>query len=187
MDVLARKLSSIRNRTIIDIVTKPYSGDNDLTESLVVYMLIPKSAEYAIRCMAHIALLPQETNVRAEDLHHVIQVPREYLSKILRKLSREGLLTATRGKSGGFVLARAPSKVTFLSILKAVGYSFDPDHCAYGWGNCNSSAPCPLHETFSKLNKQFYNWATTTTLADANRTKELLARISTKLPASSKK
>ncbi len=120
--------------------------------------------------MAEIALLPWESSISADDLHSLVGVPRDYLSKILRKLVAARLLVAEKGHGGGFRLASPPSSVTFQKIFDAVGYSMDADHCAYGWGRCNAQDPCPLHETFNALNRQFVQWAKTTTLADVNQT-----------------
>lgn len=140
-------------------------------------MFFPKTAEYAIRCMAQIALLPWEASITAEDLHEIIGVPRDYLSKILRRLSTAGLLRAEKGHGGGFRLSSPPSSISFLKILEAIGFSFNPNHCAFGWGSCNPTLPCPLHDTFSKLNAQFFQWASSTTLADVSHTTEVVARL----------
>lgn len=113
----------------------------------------------------------------ADELHKLVGVPRDYLSKILGKLTAAGLLNSEKGHGGGFKLSSPPSTITFRRILDAVGFSFDPDHCAFGYGSCNSQNPCPLHEAFSKLNNQFIEWATTTTLADVNKTASGLARL----------
>ena len=139
-------------------------------------MFLPQSAEYAIRCMAQMALLPRGSSVSSEELHKFVGVPRSFLSKVLRKLVAAGLLQGERGRSGGFKLALQPSKISFLQIVEAAGFSIEPDQCAFGWGKCNTKSPCPLHEAFNKMNQRFVEWASKTTLADVNDTSNLLAR-----------
>ncbi len=148
--------------------TKVYQGN---------YMYLPKTQEYALRCMAQIALLPWEATINSEMLHELTHAPRGYISKVLNKIVSAGLLKAGRGHGGGFRLARPPSQITYLEILESTGYSFDPDRCVSGWGTCNVSSPCPLHNSFSKLNKILYNWASQTTLADVQQTREMLSRM----------
>jgi len=46
-------------------------------------------------------------------------VPVGYLQKILRMLSRHGILTAQRGSGGGFALAKVPSAISILDVLRA--------------------------------------------------------------------
>lgn len=146
-------------------------------------MFIPKTAEYAVRCMAQIALLPWESSISASELNQLVGVPRDYLSKILRKLVTAGLLIGEKGHGGGFKLASPPSTISFQKILDATGFTFDPDHCAFGWGDCDAQSPCPLHKTFSQLNRQFAQWASTTTLADVDQATHMISRMKTiKIP-----
>lgn len=152
-------------------------------------MFLAKTSEYALRCMAQIALLPWESSINADQLHTLVGVPREYQSKILRKLSLAGMLNSEKGHGGGFKLALPPSEITFLKILEAVGEPIVPDKCVFGWGCCNSENPCPLHHSFSSLNAQLYHWLSTMTLADANRTSEVIERMrkASALPKDDKK
>ncbi len=140
-------------------------------------MFIPKTAEYAMRCMAQIALLPWESSISASELNELVTVPRDYLSKILRKLVAAGLLIGEKGHGGGFRLASPPSTISYLKIFEATGFILKPEHCAFGWGGCDSEHPCPLHNTFSELNRQLSNWAATTTLADIEPATHFLTRM----------
>jgi Rrf2 family protein len=129
-------------------------------------MLLPQTAEYALRAMACVAVLPAGEGVRAQDLAERSGIPLPYLSKVLRKLVLAGLLTSRKGHHGGFTLARAPRQIRFLDVLEAVEYQNDPDACAFGWRACNPVRPCPLHPAWSELKLSFKQWGAHTTLAD---------------------
>lgn len=119
--------------------------------------------------MVQIAFLPWESSISADELHSLVGVPRDYLSKILRKLVAAGLLIGEKGHRGGFRLASPPSRITFLQIFQALGLTPTQGktrQCAYGWGVCDNINPCPLHGTFTELYSQFNGWASGTTLAD---------------------
>jgi Rrf2 family iron-sulfur cluster assembly transcriptional regulator len=131
-------------------------------------MLLPQSVEYALRAMACIANQPEGTALRARDLSLAIGVPSPYLSKVLRRLVLAGLLLSQRGRGGGFTLARPARQVRFIDVMMAVDFRPDPDHCAFGWGACDPSAPCPLHGAWSRLNEAVCDWAAQTTLADVD-------------------
>lgn len=128
-------------------------------------MILPQTAEYAIRAATALALLPKEACVPASLISKNSDVPLPYLSKILRKLVQAKILEAKKGAQGGFKYARPLSKITLLDILEAVDYAFDQEHCVFGWDACNHKVPCPLHSSYSKLKASYIAWAEKTTIA----------------------
>lgn len=129
-------------------------------------MRLSQTAEYAMRTMAQLAIADPEVPVPAKDLAQQTGIPVAYLSKLLRRLVTSGLLTARKGHSGGFLLARPPGEVRLLDVLEAVGAGPDLDRCAFGWGPCDARNPCPLHPVFVQINEAIVLWATRRTLAD---------------------
>lgn len=129
-------------------------------------MHLPQTVEYALRAMTYIANLPEGHAVRARDLSTVTGVPSHYLSKLLRRLVVAGLLDSQKGHGGGFVLAMPARFIRFLDVMMAADFRPDPTHCAFGWGSCRPTQPCPLHPAWSTLNEALCSWAATTTLAD---------------------
>ncbi len=127
-------------------------------------MLLPQTAEYALRAMAQLAAMPPDTPVRARDLSRDTEIPPEYLSKILRKLVLAGLLQSRKGHGGGFSLALRPREIRFMDVLSAVGAYPAPGRCVFGWGDCNARHPCPLHDAWLGMSDSFRDWATNTTL-----------------------
>ena len=128
-------------------------------------MLFNQTAEYALRAMAHLALLPAGQSVRARDLSTATNIPADYVSKVLRRMVREGLLHSQKGHGGGFRLARAPADITFAEVLAAAEPDPGRDRCAFGWGACDATRPCLLHSAWSDLKDRYGAWAATTTLA----------------------
>lgn len=116
--------------------------------------------------MTQLALASPDAVLPAETLSKQADVPRPYLSKIMRKLVAAKLAVAAKGPGGGFRLARPRGDIRFLDIIAAVGEEPAPDHCVFGWSRCDAKSPCPLHPTFSKLNDEMWSWATDHTLAD---------------------
>jgi Rrf2 family iron-sulfur cluster assembly transcriptional regulator len=129
-------------------------------------MFISQTAEYAIRAMSAIATLPEGIKIRSTDLGQGTGIPAPYLSKILRRLVLAGLLVSQKGQGGGFSLARAAGQISFIDILNAVDAFPSDGRCAFGWGNCDQLSPCPLHNSWSRLNNQLRDWATDTNLAE---------------------
>ena len=130
-------------------------------------MYLNKPAEYALRAMTYLARLEPGTRILTRDLAEAIKVPAPYLSKIMRRLTESGILDAKKGHHGGFVLARPPTEVRFIDILRAVDFEPTADHCLFGMGSCDTQNPCPLHHEWSILKGQIEQWATKHTLGDS--------------------
>jgi Rrf2 family iron-sulfur cluster assembly transcriptional regulator len=129
-------------------------------------MLLSQTAEYALRAMAWLATVPGGEPVRAVDLSRSTGIPTHYLSKVLRRLVLANLLESQKGQGGGFSLARAPGEIAFIDILSAIDAYPTQGRCAFGWGECDSEDPCPLHHSWSNLNEQIRQWASGTSLKE---------------------
>ncbi len=119
-----------------------------------------------MRALSQLAAHGQERALTAKELARLTLVPSPYLSKILRKLVAAGLLDSQKGHGGGFVLSRPPVTVRLSDVLDAVDELPDEERCAFGWGDCDATHPCPLHPAWSRLNDALREWATSTTLQD---------------------
>lgn len=130
---------------------------------------LSSTAEYALRAMTTLALDGGEKAINARDLAMVTRVPVHYLNKIMKQLVEAGLVTSAKGHGGGFRLGKLPSRISYLDILKVVGYNFDSRQCVFGWDACRSDRPCPMHEAWSKANEDFVDWARRTTLTSLRK------------------
>jgi Rrf2 family protein len=84
-------------------------------------MKISAKAEYA--CLAMIALAhqgPDSPPLRIRDISLEYEIPERYLVQILLQLKRAGLVTSTRGASGGYHLSRAPELISLNEVLNAI-------------------------------------------------------------------
>ena len=130
-------------------------------------MYLSRPAEYALRAMTYVARLEPDKRILTRDLAEAINVPAPYLSKIMRRLTAEGILNAKKGHHGGFLLAKSPSEVRFIDILRAVDFEPAVDHCLFGLGSCDTQNPCPLHSEWTILKGQIEKWARSHTLDDS--------------------
>lgn len=141
-------------------------------------MCLTQTSEYALRAMVFLASVEGES-IRSKDLSHMSGIPIHYLSKIMRRLVVAGLVRSQKGHRGGFRLARLAKDIRFLDILMATGYEPEPDRCAFGWGNCDTVNPCPLHNRWNHLNSLIIEWATETRLSAVAQSPEELDKILT--------
>lgn len=128
-------------------------------------MILKKTGKYALRAMAYLTILEKGKKLSSLELSEKTEIPIHYLSKIMRKLTENGLVKSQKGHNGGFELNISPENISFLNILNAVGYNIN-ENCVFGENECNSEDPCLLHFSWKNLKDSFNDWSKNTTLAD---------------------
>ena len=84
-------------------------------------MKISQKLEYACRAAAQLAKRHDgKTLTRLDELAQREAVSGNFLVQILNDLRRAGLIESRRGKSGGYLLARAPGLITLRQVVEAV-------------------------------------------------------------------
>ncbi|OHB54512.1 MAG: hypothetical protein A2Y07_01510 [Planctomycetes bacterium GWF2_50_10] len=83
-------------------------------------MKLSISAGYGLLVMAYIAEKGVSEVVLARELATNCRIPPDYLSKILQKLVRAGVLRSRRGPHGGFATVANADKISFLDIVQAI-------------------------------------------------------------------
>lgn len=124
--------------------------------------MLSQTAQYALQAVLAIAAGRGEA-VGAATLAQSLGLPQNYLSKTLHQLARAGLLESTRGKSGGFRLARPPERITLLEVVGLFDDISARRSCLLGRPQCSDTNPCPLHHKWkaaSERNATFFRETT---------------------------
>lgn len=83
--------------------------------------MLTQRSRYALRAMLLIAQEPLDGQpVPMSRIAEEVQVPRKFLEIILSDLRNAGLVNSTRGKFGGFLLARKPHLISFGEIIRVI-------------------------------------------------------------------
>lgn len=128
-------------------------------------MWLNSTAQTALRAVLHIAEHCEGAPVRADEIADAINSPRNYLSKTLHVLAREGVLRSTRGPKGGFELTSPPTDISLAMIVEP----FEPGgkkRCLFGQSNCDTVDPCPAHYRWSTVATSVDEFFQRTTVAD---------------------
>ncbi|HSJ06133.1 MAG TPA: Rrf2 family transcriptional regulator [Longimicrobiales bacterium] len=132
--------------------------------------MLSHTAEYALRAVLYIA--QHETDdglVRNDSIAAALDVPRNYLSKILHTLARDGLLLSSRGPSGGFRLARDPDAIQLRQVVAPWDAVDGPRSCILGRARCSDRNPCPAHGRWKDISEQVGVFFRKTTVGDLLR------------------
>jgi len=142
--------------------------------------MLNQSAEYALRAVLHLSTLPQGETTAASDIAQHTRVPLHYLQKILRLLTRAGLLTARRGTGGGFTLAIPGEQISILQVLEVCDASPQRiESCPLGIEG--HTQLCPLHHLIDQQIANSERVFANTTIADLrNASTDLLPLCSSK-------
>jgi Rrf2 family transcriptional regulator, cysteine metabolism repressor len=82
------------------------------------YFQIPKKSGYAIRGLLELALRGDSEPVNVRTLAESQGIPPRFLEIILNELKQGGFVLSTRGKSGGYLLARPAGNITVGQIIQ---------------------------------------------------------------------
>lgn len=127
--------------------------------------LISQTSEYALRAVVHLAQHNEKGPAAAQEIARATKVPLGYLQKVLRMLARDGILTAQRGVGGGFMLAKVPSAISVLDVLKATDTEVNRiERCPLGIKG--HTRLCALHRLLDQEIAHAERTFATTSIAD---------------------
>jgi len=127
--------------------------------------VLSHTAEYALRA---VLLLADRGGGPAsvDDIARQLGVPRNYLSKTLHRLAREGVLVSARGRGGGFRLAIDPARLTLLRVIEPFDRLSGERSCLLGRPECSDRNPCPAHHQWRSVSGRVSTFFRERTVAD---------------------
>ncbi len=118
-------------------------------------MRISALEEYGLRCLLALARRGPDGQMSISEVAEQEGLSVPYASKLLSILRKEGLVTAERGRTGGFTIARAPNEINLLEVITALGGPLiDPHHCEKFTGQldrCVHEDQCSVHNVLDGL------------------------------------
>ncbi len=124
---------------------------------------VSDAASLALHAAAYLAKRPGE-RVSTGEIARALDGSEAHLAKVMRTLERAGLVTAKRGPSGGFVLARAASKITLKDVYEAVEGQIGGGACLLGRPVCEGG--CILGDLVESVDAQVAARLARTRLSD---------------------
>lgn len=103
----------------------------------------------------------------ARDLAQETSLPMPTVSKLLKALTRGGLLTARRGVKGGYVLARPAASITASDVIEALEGPVALTDCSSHEGeDCSLEHRCPVRTHWMLINDAVRSALDRVTLAE---------------------
>ncbi|MFI5360957.1 MAG: Rrf2 family transcriptional regulator [Elusimicrobiota bacterium] len=129
---------------------------------------LSQGGEYAISSLARLALCYPGA-VPVAELARLQDIPSSFLSKILGRCAKAGIVRSKTGREGGMRLAREPDRITVLDVIEACEGQYRRSRCVfYSVRPCDGPACanyCPLRHKEEDLRRELGS----ATLADMAR------------------
>ena len=148
-------------------------------------MMFSKSFGYAVRGILYIAIMQHEKRyIQSEEIARNRTVPKHFMSKILKSLVKDGIITSVKGPTGGFTINNHTLGIPLMKIFRKTEGSETFATCVLRLSQCNPDHPCPLHHQIENIRQQLDFVLVNTTIEDLlkkNKT-DFIKSISTKEP-----
>ncbi len=115
---------------------------------------LSRMADYGIVLLSYIAQGEDGPDFRysAKQLAELSNLPLPTVSKVLKRLARADLLTAQRGKLGGYGLARAAADISVADMITAVDGPIALTDCSpQRDAECDIESCCPNKSNWDKI------------------------------------
>jgi Rrf2 family protein len=138
-------------------------------------MKISTKGRYALSIMVDLAVNDTGEFIPLRNVSSRQDITIKYLEQIIPLLSRAGFLKSTRGKDGGYRLARSVREYTVGDILRAVEGNLSPVVCLEDEPNrCPKYGACATLPVWSGLDKVINEYLDSINLEElVNRTKTM--------------
>jgi FeS assembly SUF system regulator len=115
-----------------------------------------KLADYGTVIMTTMARYPEKVQ-SAADISAASHLPVPTVSKILKTLTREGLVVSLRGAHGGYMIARPATEISVIEIIVAMDGPIGMTECTVTPGTCPQEATCPIRPNWQHVNRMVLN------------------------------
>ena len=109
-------------------------------------MIFTTKAEYGVRLLVQLGLRSGGSPVSLKAIAEAESLPLAYLERIAALLKKAGLVEATRGAHGGYVLAMPSEAITMDRVVLALEGAIAPMECFIEEG-ADGRVQCSYHDT----------------------------------------
>ena len=131
-------------------------------------MKISTRTEYGIRVLLTLARTDGDACLSLTQIAKREKLPHAYLEQLVGDLRRAGLVTATRGQSGGYRLARPAAEIAMTDAVRALDGPLLEMPCAGAADleHCDRPQPCSVHDVFQRVYESLHQSLGATNLAE---------------------
>lgn len=126
---------------------------------------ISKLADYGTMVLAHLAQHPDQSH-NAKSIAGKTRLQLPTVSKILKILAQQSLVTSQRGVLGGYRLAQPASQISLAQIIQAMDGGIALTTCGHGTGLCHVQDVCTIQHNWLVISQSIHDALSAVSLAD---------------------
>ncbi|MCO4762878.1 MAG: Rrf2 family transcriptional regulator [Myxococcales bacterium] len=117
---------------------------------------LSKKSEYALMAVLHLGRLRSSERAAVTVIAESRNLPRGLLAKVMQDLKRAGMVTSTKGVSGGYQLSRPLSELKFLDVVRPFEENMALVDCLEDHRTpCVRFDCCSIRDPMATLNRWF--------------------------------
>ncbi|WP_026463270.1 RrF2 family transcriptional regulator [Adhaeribacter aquaticus] len=141
--------------------------------------MLSKKAKYALKALLYLTKNRDKGLILISDIANEERIPRKFLEAILVDLKTQQVLQSTRGKNGGYTLAKDPSQVSVGNIIRMIDGPLAPIPCVSHLyyrkcDECVDEETCEIRLVMKKVRDATASILDTTYLSDMQKVNVLL-------------
>jgi FeS assembly SUF system regulator len=113
---------------------------------------LTKLADYGIVVMTYLAEEAEQVHA-ANDVAGATGLALPTVSKVLKALSRGGLVSSVRGARGGYRLTRSPRAISVAEVIHALEGPLAMTECTSADGACSQEERCAVRANWKRINE----------------------------------
>jgi len=129
-------------------------------------MRLSTIARYGLRAMIDLAEHYDGGFVRLSEIAERQGISLRYLENIMSRLVAANLVISSRGRRGGFKLAKAPSEITVLEVIEPLEQTLSPVPCLDTPDYCDRVDSCAAKALWEEVKLEILKILGNKTLAD---------------------
>jgi len=126
---------------------------------------LSKLADYGIVVMTFLAQEGEKVRA-ANDVAVATRLAVPTVSKVLKLLSRAGLLVSVRGARGGYRLSRPPRGISIAEVIHALEGPLAMTECTSAVGACSQASYCSVRANWQRINDTIHRALAEVSLED---------------------
>jgi len=120
--------------------------------------MLSNTCKYALRAIIYIGINSKSgKNINVRTIASELDVPMQFLSKILQVFVHKQILDSVKGPHGGFSFRKDPYEINLWDVIEIIDGPTLFEHCIIGKRPCNShdntQKKCPVHDNYSFVRK----------------------------------
>jgi Rrf2 family nitric oxide-sensitive transcriptional repressor len=129
-------------------------------------MQLTRFTDYSLRVLIYLGSRP-DTLATVAAIASEYDISRHHLTRVVHQLGLKGYIETTRGKGGGFRLARQPERIRIGDVVRDMESGFELAECFRpGDSACRLMPACALKPVLAEAGRSFLSSLDRHTLAD---------------------